>query len=150
MYFFTIFVLNFIEWIMKINTKIRYGLRTVIEVANSTDPCGILQKDIAVNQNISLKYLDTIISSLKLKGILTHAKGKGSGFKLTRKPEEISVYDVYTAFESITMVDCIDNKDFCDRSCDCCSKEFWNELRTEFKEILSKKTIAQIIDKNNK
>ena len=42
---------------MKINTKIRYGLRTMIEIANAQDDNGVLQKDIAKNQNISLKYL---------------------------------------------------------------------------------------------
>ncbi|MDD2280898.1 MAG: Rrf2 family transcriptional regulator, partial [Bacteroidales bacterium] len=104
---------------MKINTKIRYGLRAVIEIACSNDPGGVLQKDIAINQEISLKYLDSIISSLKVKGIITHAKGKGSGFKLTRKPEEITVYDVYTAFEPIVIVDCINDMGFCDRSRNC-------------------------------
>jgi len=39
---------------MRVNTKIRYGLRTIIEIANTTDPNGVLQKDIAKNQHISL------------------------------------------------------------------------------------------------
>lgn len=135
---------------MKINTKIRYGLRAVIEIASSNDPGGVLQKDIAINQEISLKYLDSIISSLKLKGIISHAKGKGSGFKLTRKPEEITVYDVYTAFEPIVIVDCINDMEFCDRSRNCLSRDYWIELKKEYKEMLSRKTIAQIIERNDK
>jgi DNA-binding IscR family transcriptional regulator len=59
---------------MKINTKIRYGLRTMLEIAKAPDNEGILQKDIAKNQNISLKYLDSIISSLKLKGLIHNSK----------------------------------------------------------------------------
>lgn len=135
---------------MKINTKIRYGLRAVIEIACSNEPGGILQKDIAVNQEISLKYLDSIISSLKLKGIISHAKGKGSGFKLTRKPEEITVYDVYTAFEPIVIVECINDESFCDRSKSCVSRDYWIEFKNEYKEMLSRKTIAQIIERNDK
>ena len=135
---------------MKINTKIRYGLRAVIEIACSNDPGGVLQKDIAINQEISLKYLDSIISSLKLKGIISHAKGKGSGFKLTRKPEEITVYDVYTAFEPIVIVDCINDMGFCDRSKNCLSRDYWIEVKKEYKEMLSRKTIAQIIERNDK
>lgn len=134
---------------MKINTKIRYGLRAVIEIASSNDPGGVLQKDIAINQEISLKYLDSIISSLKLKGIISHAKGKGSGFKLTRKPEEITVYDVYTAFEPIVIVDCINDMEFCDRSKNCLSRDYWIEVKKEYKEMLSRKTIAQIIERND-
>ncbi|MDD4292872.1 MAG: Rrf2 family transcriptional regulator [Bacteroidales bacterium] len=135
---------------MKINTKIRYGLRAVIEIACSNEPGGILQKDIAVNQEISLKYLDSIISSLKLKGIISHAKGKGNGFKLTRKPEEITVYDVYTAFEPLVIVECINDERFCDRSKNCVSRDYWIEFKNEYKEMLSRKTIAQIIERNDK
>ena len=135
---------------MKINTKIRYGLRAVIEIACSNEPGGILQKDIAVNQEISLKYLDSIISSLKLKGIISHAKGKGSGFKLTRKPEDITVYDVYTAFEPLVIVECINDESFCDRSKKCVSRDYWIEFKNEYKEMLSRKTIAQIIERNDK
>ncbi|HBK42488.1 MAG TPA: Rrf2 family transcriptional regulator, partial [Porphyromonadaceae bacterium] len=64
---------------MKINSKIRYGLRTMIEIACCKEPTGILQKDIAKNQNISVKYLDYIISALKLKGLISNTKGRGSG-----------------------------------------------------------------------
>lgn len=130
---------------MKLNTKIRYGLRTVIEIANSDDPNGVLQKDIALKQNISVKYLDSIISSLKLKGIIANARGRGSGYRLTRAAEEISVLDVYTAFEPITVVECIENKNFCDQACDCVSRDYWIEFRQNYTELLAKKSLAQII-----
>ncbi len=132
---------------MKVNTKIRYGLRTIIEIAKSEQPNGVLQKDIAVNQDISVKYLDSIISSLKLKGLIANTKGKGSGYKLTRSTNEISVLDVYSAFEPVIIVDCINNKDFCDRSGDCRAKDYWCELKSEFQELLAKKTLDQIIEK---
>jgi len=132
---------------MRVNTKIRYGLRTMIEIANSTEPNGILQKDIAKNQNISLKYLDPIIASLKLKGLVINSKGKGSGYKLTRPADKISMLDIYTAFEQIVVIECINNLSFCDRSLhDCKGRNFWNEFKVDFEKILSKKNLAQIID----
>lgn len=137
---------------MKINTKIRYGLRTMIEIASSDDPNGILQKDIAINQNISLKYLDSIISSLKVKGLVANSKGRGSGYKLTRDTKEISMLDIYTAFEQIVIVECINNKEFCDRSSHNCEAiSYWTEFGADFKELLSKKNLDQIIQeaKNN-
>jgi len=132
---------------MKVNTKIRYGLRTVIEIAKSTDPGGVLQKDIAENQQISIKYLDSIISSLKVKGIIANVKGKGQGYRLTRPAEEITVWDIYTAFEPITMVDCIENESFCDKSSKCCSRDYWIELREDYSNLLKAKTLAQILEK---
>jgi len=131
---------------MKVNTKIRYGLRTMIEIASSTDTNGILQKDIAKNQHISLKYLDPIISALKIKGLIANSKGKGSGYIITRPTEEISMYDVYTAFEQISVIECINNCGFCERSIhDCKAKNYWKEFKADFIQILQKKNLAQII-----
>lgn len=131
---------------MKINTKIRYGLRAMIEIAISKEPIGELQKDIAKNQNISLKYLDSIISSLKLKGLIANSKGKGSGYKLTRPASEITMLDIYTAFEPIVIVDCINNLSFCERSThDCKARNYWNEFGQEFRKLLLNKNLEQIL-----
>lgn len=135
---------------MKVNTKIRYGLRTIIEIALCDDPNGILQKDIAINQDLSIKYLDVIIVSLKLKGLIANSKGKGSGYKLNRAMEEITMFDIYTAFEPITFVDCLDNRSFCNRSSSCESIDFWDDLRTEVVEVLKKKKLSQIVANHKK
>src|ERR1035437_2806585 len=131
---------------MRVNTKIRYGLRTIIEIAHSTDPSGVLQKDISKNQNISLKYLDSIISALKVKGLVANSKGRSSGYRLTRDPKDITMLDIYTAFEQIVVVECINNKGFCERAThDCKAKNYWNEFSFEFRSMLIKKTLEQII-----
>ena len=135
---------------MIINTKIRYGLRTMIEIASSTDANGMLQKDIAKNQNISLKYLDPIISSLKLKWLIANSKGRGSGYKLTRAAKEITMLDIYTAFEQIVVVECINNLGYCDRSMhDCKGRNYWNEFKSDFAEMLKCKNLEQIIEETH-
>ena len=132
---------------MRINSKVRYGLRTMIEIASSTEPNGMLQKDIAKNQNISLKYLDPIISALKLKNLIANSKGKGSGYILTRPIEDISMFDIFTAFEQISIIECINNCGFCERSThECKAKNYWSEFREEFCKILKKRNLAQIIN----
>lgn len=131
---------------MRINTKIRYGLRTIIEIAHTSDPNGVLQKDIAKNQHISLKYLDGIISSLKIKGLVANSKGRGSGYRLTREPKDISMLDIYTAFEQIVVVECINNKSLCERAThECKAKNYWNEFSIDFKKLLLKKNLEQIL-----
>lgn len=130
---------------MKINTKIRYGLRAMIEIATANNSEGVLLKDIAQSQNISNKYLDSIISSLKVKGLIVNVNGKSSGYRLACPADEITMLDIYTAFEPIIIVDCVDNSNFCTRSCDCCAKEYWDGFKTELVEMLSKKKLAQII-----
>jgi Rrf2 family transcriptional regulator, iron-sulfur cluster assembly transcription factor len=132
---------------MRVNTKIRYGLRTMIEIASAQDPSGVLQKDIAASQHISLKYLDPIIASLKLKGLITNSKGRGSGYLLTRAPKDITMFDIYTAFEQITIIECINNLNYCDRSQhNCKGRNYWNEFREDFVNMLNKKNLAQIME----
>lgn len=131
---------------MKINTKIRYGLRTMIEIASAQDENGVLQKEIARKQNISFKYLDPIISALKLKGLIVNSKGKGSGYRLTRPASEISMYEIYTAFEQISVVECINNKGYCERSLhDCKANCYWTEFGKEFIKILRSKNLEEIV-----
>jgi len=132
---------------MKINTKIRYGLRTMLEISKAPENEGILQKDIAKNQNISLKYLDSIISSLKLKGLIHNAKGRGSGYSLTRDPKDITMFDIYTAFEKIEVIECINNKSYCERSThDCQARSFWTEFSLDYVKLLQNKTLEDIMN----
>ena len=93
-----------------------------------------------------MKYLDPIISSLKLKGLVTNSKGKGSGYRLTRDPKDITMYEIYTAFEQIVIIECINNLGFCDRSLhDCKGRNYWNEFRDDITRLLMKKTLEEII-----
>ncbi len=131
---------------MKINTKIRYGPRTMIEIACCKEPTGILQKDIAKNQNISVKYLDYIISALKLKGLIINSKGRGSGYMLTRPADQITMLDIYTAFEQIVIIECVKNRSFCERATHhCTANNYWKQFHHQIIEILSSKTLEQII-----
>lgn len=132
---------------MQVNTKIRYGLRTMIEIASANEPKGLLQKDIASSQNISLKYLDPIISALKIKGLIANSRGKGSGYILTRPADQITMLDIYTAFEQIAIIECINNCDMCERSThDCHAKNYWLEFKDKFLDLLRSKNLAQIVE----
>ncbi len=134
---------------MRINTKIRYGLRTMIELACQNDPKGMLQKDIAEKQELSIKYLDAIIAALKAKGLVKNVRGKGSGYKLTRPACEITMLDIYTAFESICVVECLENPAICDLYDECASTIFWAELKKDFIDYLKSKTLKDIAKKES-
>ncbi len=131
---------------MKINTKIRYGLRTMIEIADCQSSEGVLQKDIAQKQQISIKYLDYIISALKLKGLIRNVGGRGSGYVLARPAEQITMLDIYTAFESILVVQCVSDESFCERSTPCCKANlYWKLFHKQFVEMLAGRNLEQIM-----
>lgn len=114
---------------MKLNKKVTYGLRAMIELSMNWEKGGIFQKDIARKQDISFKYLDQIISQLKGAGLVVNAEGHKSGYKLVKNPEQISVYDIYRAFESdMTIVDCLNGDGICNRSTSCAANDVWEGL----------------------
>ena len=136
---------------MKINTKTRYGVRTIIELAIDWQGKGLFQKEISKKQDISYKYLDHIIAALKAKGLIENVEGKKSGYKLTRAPEQISAYDVFTAFESeISVVEGLnkDAKPANDRST--AAQELWSDLNNKIIEYLKSVSMKELADKQKK
>ncbi len=114
---------------MKINTKTRYGLRTMIELAMQGNGKGLYQKEISRRQDISFKYLDQIIAALKASGLIVNAGGRMSGYVLSRDPGKISVYDIYRAFDrELTIIDCLKDEGRCRREPSCATRTFWKEL----------------------
>jgi Rrf2 family protein len=101
----------------------------MIEIAQGVPDRGVFQKDIALNQCLSVKYLDHIIQALKTARLINTVRGKKSGYILTRKPSEITMFDIHRAFEpGICLVDCVEGEYKCDLSDSCQVRGFWGQL----------------------
>ncbi|MDA3881147.1 MAG: Rrf2 family transcriptional regulator [Prolixibacteraceae bacterium] len=136
---------------MKFSTRTRYGIRTVLEIALCEEDEGIYQKDISKNQEISYKYLDHIVNSLKVAGIIAKAGGRKSGYVLTRKPEEITTLNIHNAFEpEVCVVDCIAFNYKCERENICVMKDFWIGLNTQVIDYLKSKTVKDLMEEQRK
>ncbi|MFA6403144.1 MAG: Rrf2 family transcriptional regulator [Salinivirgaceae bacterium] len=134
---------------MKLTKKVRYGLRTILEIAASKE--GMLQKDIAKNQQIPLKFLDAIITGLKIKGLIRNVKGKKSGYVLAKNASLITIYDVYLAFEpDLCIVDCICDCNMCSLSENCLMLGIWIKINYEIVASLSQYTIQDILNRGFK
>ncbi|MFB6340262.1 RrF2 family transcriptional regulator [Saccharicrinis sp. FJH62] len=132
---------------MKFSTKTRYGLRAMMEIANSDQKTGIFQKDIAANQDISLKYLDHIIHALKVAGLITNVRGKKSGYILTKSPSKITVFDIHSAFEpGICVIDCLSRNIKCERENICAAKGFWGKLNNQIVTYFKTVTLKELIN----
>ena len=136
---------------MRFSTKTRYGIRAILEIALNDRKKGIYQKDIAKNQEISYKYLDQIINSLKVAGLVKKAGGRKSGYILTRDPSEISVYDVHRAFEPcICVVDCLRENNICDKEDQCALRGFWGKLNSQVVDYFKATNIRDLLDEQLK
>lgn len=133
---------------MKISTRIRYGLRAVINIAegNLSENRLVRIKEISQDQNISVQYLEQILFKLKKKDIIKGKRGPNGGYKITRDPEDITVLELYEILdEEVKVVDCNEGnnqrciKENCRTSC------LWTQLDNALKEILGKTTLADLM-----
>jgi len=133
---------------MKINSKVKYGLRTLIELGMHDNNSGVFQKDIAKNQQISQKYLDPIIAALKISGLIVNIGGKKSGYILKKPPSEITIFDVYTTFEPTpAIINCLACPSVCNRENICSVKDYWSELNDVIIRYLKDTTLDTIIER---
>lgn len=132
---------------MKFNTKTRYGLRAMVEIARETNNNGIFQKDISERQDISNKYLDHIIYALKVSGLIANVKGKKSGYILTRPADQITILDINNAFEpGICVIDCIMMNYKCERENACSAKNFWTGLNNIITNYFQSTTLQDLLE----
>jgi len=129
---------------MQFNTKIRYGVRTMIQITLDSET-GIYQKDIAEKQELPIKYLDHIIAALKAEKLIRKSSGKKSGYVLARPAKNISVYDVYLAFEpELAIAPCHEADDPCERVNLCATALFWGGLNDTIKDYLKNTSLHEL------
>lgn len=126
---------------MKISTRGRYALTIMIDLAkNYKNDTYISLKDISEKENISLKYLERIISLLNKADYLDTLRGVNGGYKLKKDPKEYRIGDILRVAEgSLAPVNCINN--FCSKKDKCKAYVFWEGLYDEINSYLDTKTL---------
>jgi len=76
---------------MKISKKCQYALKAILELSlrNADNPAK--SRDIANAQNISLRFMETILNELKHGGFIESRRGRDGGYKLAKSVEDITV-----------------------------------------------------------
>lgn len=79
---------------MNLSSRSRYGIRALIDLAvNARESC-VQLGDIAVRNDISVKYLEQIFMALRKGGMIRSIKGPQGGYLLAKKPGEIFLSEV--------------------------------------------------------
>ena len=131
---------------MLISTKGRYALRVMIDLAEHQGEGYLPLKEIARRQEISEKYLESIIKLLVKARLLSGVRGKGGGYKLTQPPEHYTVDTVLRLTEdTLAPVACLDGgAEPCARSAECRTLALWQGLDKVIRDYLSGVTIADL------
>lgn len=129
---------------MKISTRGRYALRVMIDLAINGKENYISLKDIANRQEISMKYLEQIVSILNKAGLVDTLRGNNGGYKLNRKPSEYIVGDILRVAEGdLTPVYCVHEE--CSRKKNCKTYSFWKGLDQVISDYVDSKTLEDLI-----
>ena len=132
---------------MLISTKGRYALRVMIDLAEHQSEDFIPLKVIAERQEISEKYLESIIKLLVKAKLLNGLRGKGGGYQLTRAPEQYTVGSILRLTEeSLAPVACLeDGAASCPRMASCRTLPLWQGLNKVINDYLDNVTLADLV-----
>ena len=132
---------------MMVSTKGRYALRVMIDLAEHNTRDYIPLADIAKRQEISEKYLESIVGILSKKGLVESLRGKGGGYRLNRSPEEYTVASILKVTEgSRAPVACLENEvNTCPRAAECRTIDMWTKLYKLIDDFFEGVTIADLI-----
>ena len=133
---------------MLVSTRGRYALRVLIDMAEHQSEDYVPLKEIAQRQEISEKYLESIVKTLVKGGVLTGLRGKGGGYRLGKPPDQLTVGAVLRITEgSLAPVACLEDRTVsCNRLEVCRTFAMWQGLDRVIQEYLDGFTIADLIE----
>ncbi len=133
---------------MKLSTRTRYGIRAIIELAGHEGNRPLQLKTIAERQEISVKYLEQLMSLLRSAGFVRSVRGSKGGYVLARPPAQITLSEVFRSLEGpVTTAECTEDEDYCQRSVDCAAREVWLQVEAAIQGVLSGITLADLVKK---
>lgn len=134
-----------------LSRKTKYGLKALRYIARQPEKSTILIQEIADAENISKKFLESILLSLRKAGFLGSKKGKGGGYYLIKEPEDIKIAAIIRTLEGpIALLPCV-SLNFYERCDDCPTEEDCSlhllmvEVRDETLKVLENKTLKDLI-----
>ena len=132
---------------MKISTRGRYAIRVMLDLAEHNNGEYIPLMDIAKRQEISEKYLESIVSVLSKQKFVKALRGKGGGYRLVRTPAEYTIGSILRLTEgSLAPVACLErDPNQCERIAVCKTLKMWEGAYKVITEYFDGITIADLL-----
>ena len=138
---------------IKLSTKGRYGTRLMLNLAHhfNNGNEAVILKNVSKDEEISIRYLEQIIIPLKISKLVKSIRGAGGGYILARHPTRIKISDILSALEGpCCLVDCVEDREYCNRISNCASREVWKEASNMLKDFFNNTTLQDLIEISKK
>ena len=131
---------------MMVSSKGRYALMVCLDLAQQDPQAYVSLREVAQRQNISMKYLESIVAMLNRAGLVRSLRGKGGGYQLARPPEVCSVGEILQLTEgSLALVYCLVPGAACDKTGSCITYPMWRQLDRIIDGYLRQVSLADLL-----
>ena len=108
----------------------------------------LLVKNISKRQKLSNRYLEQLLLTLKMAGLVRSTRGNRGGFMLAKKPSQIRLLAIVEALDGpIAPVECVDEPEFYPRAEFCATREVWVEVKRAVRNVLNSITLQHVVIK---
>jgi Rrf2 family protein len=135
---------------MRFSTRSEYALRAVLELGRKWGGPSLSVSSIAKETGIPHQYLEQLIHHLRRGGLVTAFRGVKGGYRLSRKPSEISVGEILRCMEGdLAPFRCpVAGPYVCPREATCLGKEVWSEIASAVNKAVDGMTVAALLSTN--
>ena len=131
---------------MKLSTRSRYGTRLMLELVQHYPKGPLHLNTIALQQGISVKYLEQIIIPLKKADYIKSVRGPKGGHILAKPPAEITIGEIVALLEEgASLAECSFDPTVCERSSICQTRYIWQEAAQAMFDKLNSITLADLL-----
>lgn len=130
---------------MQVTRAADYALRGMIYLARQEEGRLSNIKVMAKHENVPEKFMRKLIHILHKSGYIESKRGKYGGVKLGKKPEFITILDIYETIEGpVALNICLKGTDKCELQNSCPMCDVWKQAQDKFIGVLEKYTLKEI------
>ena len=128
---------------MKISTKGRYGARAALELSIRYGSGPVMVREISESQGISERYLENILNTLRISGLVKSTRGAKGGYELAKSPSEITLGEVVRSLEGpLDIVTCAG----CGKISKCVTFFVWKKITEKIENELDSITLEKLAE----
>ena len=132
---------------MRLTTKGRYAVTAMLDLALHQGQRPVTLQDIAMNQEISLSYLEQLFARLRQGGLVRGTRGPGGGYRLAKDASAVSIAGIISAVDEKADLTRCGGKSDCQQGEECLTHELWAELSEKIYQFLDDISLSDLIQR---
>lgn len=132
---------------MRLNTRSRYAVTAMLDLALHGGDGPVALADIAHRQGISLAFLEQLFARLRRARLVAGTRGRGGGYRLCRPPSRVAVADVIAAVDRTVDATRCGGRENCQSEARCLTHDLWTDLSLHIREFLGDIHLGDLVER---